>query len=229
MIFLLNLIVEEQLDVEKLCAEIPKIEAIYQGIKRKGLVTEEGKLTLSGKELMTFLETEEEHVELTKKKSTEDDFTSWWKVYPGTDTFKYKSKGFTGTRSLRAKRDDCKVKFDKIIEEGEYTVTDLIDAIKYEVLQKYHLPSLPALLKLCLFALPQTYSDFGQQSPLFRRKHCFDIQKRLDHQGNSNAFSFPIIQFSPFQVLFLPILIEPNLSMKLPRLASSQIDLPNVG
>jgi hypothetical protein len=136
MIFLLNLIVEEQLDVEKLCAEIPKIEAIYQGIKRKGLVTEEGKLTLSGKELMTFLETEEEHVELTKKKSTEDDFTSWWKVYPGTDTFKYKSKGFTGTRSLRRNRDDCKVKFDKILEEGEYTVENLIDALKYEVLQK---------------------------------------------------------------------------------------------
>lgn len=136
MIFLLNLIVEEQLDVEKLCAEIPKIEAIYQGIKRKGLVTEEGKLTLPGKELMAFLETEDNDVELIKKKPSEDDFTSWWKSYPGTDTFTHKTKSFSGSRNLRAKKDECKIKFDKIIEEGEYTVAELIEAVKHEVLQK---------------------------------------------------------------------------------------------
>lgn len=135
MIFLLNLIVEEQLDVEKLCAEIPKIEAIYQGIKRKGLVTEEGKLTLPGKELMAFLETDDD-IELIKKKPNEDDFTSWWKSYPGTDTFTHKNKSFSGSRNLRAKKDECKIKFDKIIEEGEYTVDELIEAVKHEVLQK---------------------------------------------------------------------------------------------
>ena len=136
MIFLLNLIVEEQLDVEKLCAEIPKIEAIYQGIKRKGLVTEEGKLTLPGKELMAFLETEDDDVELIKKKPNEDDFASWWKAYPGTDTFTHKNKSFSGSRNLRDKKDECKIKFDKIIEEGEYTVDELIEAVKHEVLQK---------------------------------------------------------------------------------------------
>lgn len=136
MIFLLNLIVEEQPDIAKLCGDIPKIEAIYQGIQRKGLITEAGKLTLSGKELIAFLETEEENVELTKKKSTEDDFNAWWKAYPGTDTFTHKTKSFTGTRSLRAKKDDCKIKFDKIIEEGEYTVGDMIEAVQFEVLQK---------------------------------------------------------------------------------------------
>jgi len=136
MIFLLNLIVEEQLDVEKLCAEIPKIEAIYQGIKRKGLITEEGKLTLPGKELMAFLETEQESVELIKKKPNEDDFALWWKAYPGTDTFTHKTKSFSGSRNLRAKKDECKIKFDKIIEEGEYTVAELIEALQHEVLQK---------------------------------------------------------------------------------------------
>jgi len=137
MIFLLNLIVEEQPDIERLCSEIPKIEAIYQGIQRKGLITEEGKLTLPGKELMAFLKTEEnESSELVKKKPNEDDFNSWWKAYPGTDTFTHKNKSFSGSRNLRAKKDECKIKFDKIIEEGEYTVAELIEAVKHEVLQK---------------------------------------------------------------------------------------------
>lgn len=185
MIFLLNLIVEEQPDVAKLCGDIPKIEAIYQGIQRKGLITAAGGLTLSGKELMAFLETEEEHIELTKKKSTEDDFTLWWKAYPGTDTFTHKTKGFTGTRSLRAKRDDCKVKFDKIIEEGEYTVTDLIEAIKYEVLQKKENSVKTGVNKM----------TFMQNSLTYLNQRTFEPFIELIKEGN-NIVEAPVIKWS---------------------------------
>jgi hypothetical protein len=136
MLFILNLIVEEQADVKVLCQEVPKIEAIYQGIYRKGLVTTEGKLTLSGKELIKFLETQDEEDVIIKKKPTDDAFSLWWKTYPGTDTFVHSGKSFSGSRNLRAKKDDCKIKLDKILEEGEYTIEELVEALAYEVVQK---------------------------------------------------------------------------------------------
>ena len=37
---------------------------------------------------------------------------------------------------MRVRKEDCKVKFKKILEEGEYTIDDLIAALEYEVLQK---------------------------------------------------------------------------------------------
>jgi len=63
-------------------------------------------------------------------------FEEWWKAYPGTDTFSHKGKDFTGGRGLRVNKEECKIKFDKIVNEGEYTGQDLIDALKFDVLQK---------------------------------------------------------------------------------------------
>lgn len=136
MVFLL-IMVEKEIDVKDLCKESPKLEALYQGIYRKGLITETGKITLTGKALLTFVnETEQVEVFLKKKKPATDDFNSWWLAYPGTDTFTYQDKLFSGTRSLRTKKEDCKSKFNKILEEGEYTVKEMIDALEFEVLQK---------------------------------------------------------------------------------------------
>jgi hypothetical protein len=33
-------------------------------------------------------------------------------------------------------KDDCRLKFEKILLEGEYTAVQLIDALNYEILQK---------------------------------------------------------------------------------------------
>ena len=71
-----------------------------------------------------------------EKKKTDSDFDKWWLTYPGTDTFTYKSQSFTGTRGMRVKKDECKIKFDSIVEEGEYKPTELIAALEYEILQK---------------------------------------------------------------------------------------------
>jgi hypothetical protein len=76
-----------------------------------------------------------EQPKLPKKKKSED-FDKWWNQYPGTDTFTYKSQSFTGTRGMRVKKEDCKVKFNSIVAEGDYTTIELIAALDYEVLQK---------------------------------------------------------------------------------------------
>jgi hypothetical protein len=43
---------------------------------------------------------------------------------------------FTGSRSLRQNKEDCKLKFNKILLEGDYTAAELIAALNYDVLQK---------------------------------------------------------------------------------------------
>jgi hypothetical protein len=37
---------------------------------------------------------------------------------------------------MRIQRDECKLKLNKVIEEGEYTLDQLIEALKFDVLQK---------------------------------------------------------------------------------------------
>lgn len=138
-IYLLKLI-EQKVDITDMCENSLKISAIYQGLIRKGLIrkgliSDQNKLTLTGKNLLDFLETEQE-VKLVKKKIISKDFDEWWKAYPGTDTFIHKNKKFTGSRSLRQNKEACKLKFNKIIDEGEYTANQLIQALSYDVNQK---------------------------------------------------------------------------------------------
>ena len=135
LIFLLKLI-EEQFDIQPLCNNSMKIAALHQSLVRKGLITEtEDKLTTLGIDLLNFIKSEES-TKIVKKKPATTEFEEWWKEYPGTDTFVYKGKKFTGSRSLRRDKDECRLRFDKILLEGEYTATQLIEALKFDVLQK---------------------------------------------------------------------------------------------
>lgn len=134
-VYLLKL-VDEGFDVSTLCAD-PKISVLCQTVRRKGLLTDDFKMTLVGKSILGFLDEEgEPEKKLVKKKTDVEGFELWWKAYPGTDTFTHKGKDFTGTRSMRVKKDDCKAKLNAILAEGEYTIEDLIAALEYEVLQK---------------------------------------------------------------------------------------------
>jgi hypothetical protein len=134
-IFLLKLI-EEQYDVSPLCEGSMKIDSVYQSLVRKGLITKDDeKLTLIGKDLITFIETKTD-AKIIRRRPATTDFEEWWKTYPGTDGFDYKGKTFKGTRALRKGKDECRLKFDKIILEGDYTATQLIAALNYEILQK---------------------------------------------------------------------------------------------
>lgn len=134
-IFLLKLI-DEQYDISPLCEESMKIASVYQSLIRKGLITKDDeKLTLIGKDLLIFMDTKSD-VKIVRRKPATTDFEEWWKTYPGTDSFEYKGKSFKGTRALRLHKDDCRLKFDKILLEGEYTAAQLIAALNFEITQK---------------------------------------------------------------------------------------------
>ena len=135
MIFLLKMISQEY-DVQCECEGSAKLNLLCQTVLRKGLITEDYKLTTEGKDLLAFLDSEEENVKLVRRKPDNDAFESWWKVYPGTDTFTHNGVSFNGTRGLRVKKDECKLKFNNILGEGEYTAEDLIAALNMEILQK---------------------------------------------------------------------------------------------
>jgi len=129
-------LVEEGNDVDDLCADNAKLKMLHQTVRRKGLLSESNKITIIGNEVLSFLNETVDEPKLPKKKKTDSDFDKWWNRYPGTDTFTYKGQSFTGTRGMRVKKDDCKIKFNNIIGEGEYTSTEMIAALEYEVLQK---------------------------------------------------------------------------------------------
>jgi len=122
-------------DVKSFVKASLKLEVLYHGLYRKGLVTEEGGITLLGKSMLDFLQ-EESVTEIEKIIIPESCFDDWWKVYPGTDTFTHKNVKFTGSRGLRQKKEECKVKFIKILEEGTYTCDELIAALDFEIKQR---------------------------------------------------------------------------------------------
>jgi hypothetical protein len=135
----LLLCIEREEDVKTMCKESPKLEALYQGIYRKGLITEAQKLTVSGKEFIKYVqavETTDETTTVKIKPDFLDVFEIWWKAYPGTDTFVHGGRKFSGTRGLRKNKEECRKKFEAILEEGEYTADDLMGALNFEVLQK---------------------------------------------------------------------------------------------
>jgi hypothetical protein len=180
MVFLLKL-AEEEINIKELCEESPKLEALYQGIFRKGLITSDDKLTLTGKSVLNFLETTET-TKFVRKKKTDDEFELWWKAYPGTDTFKCGNKSFTGTRSLRAKKDECKIKLHKILDEGEYTIKELIDALEFEVNQKVNNSIKTGVNKMSFMQNSLTYLNQRTFEPfieLIREGHKQEIDKPI--------------------------------------------------
>ena len=134
-IYLLKLI-EDQVDIQPLCEASMKIAALYQTLIRKGLISDtDEKITTQGAELLKFMETKEA-TKIVKRKPATTEFEEWWKAYPGTDTFTHKGKKFTGNRGLRQNKEECRLRFDKILLEGEYTAAQLIEALAFDVLQK---------------------------------------------------------------------------------------------
>lgn len=180
-VFLLKL-AEEGECLESLCKESPKLEALYQGIYRKGLITVEDKLTLTGKAVLEFLSTTEETTTLVRKKKTDDEFDLWWKAYPGTDTFKHAGKSFTGTRSLRNKKDECKIKLHKILDEGEYTIKELIEALEFEVNQKVNNSIKTGVNKM----------SFMQNSLTYLNQRTFEPFIELIREGHKQEIDTPV-------------------------------------
>lgn len=155
-IFLLKLI-EQQIDIQPLCNGSMKIAALLSSLIRKGLISEKDeKITTIGKELLAFIDSKEEK-KIVKQKPATTEFNDWWLAYPGTDTFTHKGKTFTGSRTLRQNKDECRLKYDKILIEGEYTSSQLIEALKFDVLQKKEASLLQKTNKLTYMQNSFTY------------------------------------------------------------------------
>jgi hypothetical protein len=165
--------IEEQYDITPLYKDSMKIGSLYQSLIRKGLITEtDDKLTVLGKDLLEFVGTTDSK-KIIKRKPATTDFEEWWKNYPGTDSFEYKGKVFKGTRAIRKGKDECRLKFDKIILEGEYTAAKLIDALKYEVLQK----------KETSAATNTNRMTFMQNSVTYLNQRAFEAYIELINEG----------------------------------------------
>jgi hypothetical protein len=134
-IFLLKLI-EANVDIQPLTDGSMKIAGLYQSLVRKGLVSDvTQEITQIGRELLTFADTEvKEPIKKLKQKSS--DFETWWNAFPATDNFEHRNKKFSGSRGLKRSREDCRIKFNKILAEGEYTAQLITDATALDVFLK---------------------------------------------------------------------------------------------
>ena len=135
-IFLLKLLHEGN-EIDSLCREHEKISLMKQSLIRKHLISGDGHLYPEGQDLVNFLDSKLTG-KIVKKIPTEenDRFDEWWKTFPGTNFFTYKGKTFKGDRAFRVKKDECRLKFEKIISEGVYTADDLINGLKAELTAK---------------------------------------------------------------------------------------------
>jgi hypothetical protein len=134
LIYLLKLI-DEEYDVDVMCKSSLKINSLYATLRRKHLISEFGKLTIIGKDLVKYAESDKDE-RFVKKKANDSGFDKWWKAFPGTDSFTHRGQKFVGARSLRQNKAECGRKFNAILVEGEYTEDQLIKALEFDVLQK---------------------------------------------------------------------------------------------
>jgi len=134
-IFLLKL-VEANVDIQPLTDGSMKIAGLYQSLIRKGLVSDvTQEITQVGRELLTFADSEVKQP-MKKLKQKASDFDAWWNAFPSTDNFEHNGKKFSGSRGLKRNRDECRIKFNKILAEGDYTAEDIINATLLDVFLK---------------------------------------------------------------------------------------------
>lgn len=134
LVYLLKLY-EQKADISDLYKESVKFQVLNLSLLRKGLISGEGELTLMGKELLEFIDSNDK-VKLVRKKASEELFEEWWKTFPGTNQFEFNGKTFTGSRAMRVKKEECKIKYYSILNEGIHTSTQILEALKLDVLMK---------------------------------------------------------------------------------------------
>lgn len=98
-----------------------------QGLKRKGLLTEDRIVTLKGKQLLNAAMTAQFNpTQIPDKKN--DPFEKWWKdAYPSTDYFELNGRVFNGTQQKKINKEGSRKLFYEIINEGLYTQDDIFD------------------------------------------------------------------------------------------------------
>lgn len=115
-----------------------RFQANKQTLIRRSYLNMDNTVTSTGAGLLEGLKKSAPLEETMNEAHTEAKigFAEWWAAYPATDIFEHKGKAFKGTRAIRVKKPDCHKKFDAIIAEGQYTVEEMIRALKYDVFLK---------------------------------------------------------------------------------------------
>lgn len=130
-IYLLKLI-EQEFDISPLYEDSMKISALVSGLIRKGLITNEYKLTILGQELLIFV-ADKKGKKLPKIKLISEEFDTWWEIFPSNDKYTYKGVSFDVTRAFKAKKEECKLLLTKYVNEKTFTAEEIIEATKYDV------------------------------------------------------------------------------------------------
>lgn len=131
----LMILIHKKVDISSLRKNSKRIESLYATLLRKALITTDNELTTTGTDLIIFMNTPATK-KLPKRPDGESDFMKWWTAFPSTDKFEHEGYTYAGTRSLKSRKDDCRIMFDKVIIEGKYTVEELIKAVEHEVAMK---------------------------------------------------------------------------------------------
>jgi len=117
--------------------QTPRIGALLQSLKRKGLCTESFRVTSAGEELVKFAFSEEmRDIPRVRREDGNSFYTQWLRAFPCTDGFSWRGRTFSKTRTLRKNTEKCRDLFFKILREGEYTAEELCGAIIAESLAK---------------------------------------------------------------------------------------------
>lgn len=146
-----------------------KVDSWKQGLLRKNWLDANENPTEYGKSLYDAIKSEivaENPKEIIKEKKAkrESDFAVWWACFPSTDLFDYNGKKFTGSRTLRVKKEECEQLFNKLVMSNEYTAENIINATKFDVENK----------KRESYKQGKNVLSFLQNSATYLRQQSFD-------------------------------------------------------
>ena len=152
--------VQKGLAIEHIVQGSKKIEAIYNVMIRKGLITKDDKVTKIGIEILDFI-SKKTNKKFMKPKVHATKFDEWWETFPANDKFTVRNKTFGPTRAFKTKKDGCKLLFDKMVLDGEFTAEQIIDATQYDINLK----------------LERSYKTNSNQLKYLQNSHTYLFQK----------------------------------------------------
>jgi hypothetical protein len=107
-------------------------KAVYNGMVRKMLITDDGRITKLGEEYLDILNTPVQE-EVKAEVRQDSGFDVWWETYPSTDYFEYKGRTFQGTQKKHLKKGECKTLFDRMVSLKLFTETQIIGATQFHI------------------------------------------------------------------------------------------------
>ena len=109
-----------------------KIDAIYKTMVRKDLICEDGTVNMAGMDLLDFI-SKKTNKTFLKPKAEPGEFDKWWNIFPGNDKFTVRGRSFGPTRTFRVKKDGCRLLFNSMVVNEEFTSEQIIQATLYDI------------------------------------------------------------------------------------------------